>query len=413
MKFLHRLVYTQLRSHLEQPEISLILGPRQAGKTTLLNRIREDLAQKQVPNTYFNLDVIEDFHYFSTQHILLKEIKGRLGEKGVVFFDEIHRLTNAGLFLKGLYDLATPYKFIATGSGSLELKADIVEPMTGRKKIFYCLPLSFTEFVANRMKIAFEHVSDRLDSHPYERERLRSEYLTYGGYPRAVLSKTHQEKIDVLSELYTSYLEKDIQLILKVEKEQSFAALIKILASQVGNIVNRAELANTLGVTEKTIEKYLYLLEKTFVISLVRPFFRNSRKELRKSPKVYFYDLGLLSFAQGILPQPTRSLSGPAFENACFLRLSELSLIEPIRFWRSTSGAEVDFIIISPTNGSLIPIEVKIAPKRGVVGKSLIHFIKKYASKRAFFYSKDTSFQVHKSGIRVTYLPYHHTPPLI
>lgn len=410
MQYLHRFVYNHLQKHLHQPELSLILGPRQAGKTTLTQRLGEELTQKQMAHAYFNLDIIEDFHYFTTQHTLLKEIKQRIGEKGVVFLDEIHRLTNAGLFLKGLYDLRSHYKFIATGSGSLELKSTIIEPLTGRKKIFYCLPLSFTEFVMNRLKTTSEDVVQRLETTPYERERLFNEYLTYGGYPRVVISTTHQEKIDVLSEIYTSYLEKDIQLILKVEKEQSFSMLVKILSSQVGNIINRAELANTLGITEKTVEKYLSLLEKTFVISLVRPFFRNSRKELRKSPKVYFYDLGFLSFAQGILPHIISSVSGPLFENACFLRLAELSLVEPIRFWRSTSGAEVDFILTSPRDGTLIPLEVKTVPKQGVVGKSLIHFIKKYSPKKAYFYAKDASFQIKKSGVPIICLPYHRLP---
>jgi len=412
MNYLTRFVFNQLKKHLEQPEMSLILGPRQAGKTTLLHRLEEELAQKKVPTTYLNLDVIEDFQYFRTQHTLLKEIQQRIGEKGVVFLDEIHRLTNSGLFLKGLYDLKTPYKFIATGSGALELKANIIEPMTGRKKIFYCLPLSFTEFVANQMAIASEDVSARLDANPYAKNRFLSQYLTYGGYPRVILAQTHHEKIDILSELYTSYLEKDIQLILKVEKEQSFSMLVKILASQVGSIINRAELASTLGVTEKTIEKYLLLLEKTFVVSLVRPFFRNSRKELRKSPKVYFYDLGLLHFSQGIRPHINYPVSGPVFENACYLRLLELRLVEPIRFWRSVSGAEVDFILTSSTDGTPLPIEVKLSPRKNTLGKSLFNFLKKYAPHTAYFYTKEATYKTEKFGIPIISVPYHRLLPV-
>ncbi|MBL7159590.1 ATP-binding protein, partial [Candidatus Microgenomates bacterium] len=291
MKFIQRKIYSDLKKHLKKPEISLILGPRQAGKTTLMLKLADELETNKTPNVYFNLDIIEDKQYFKSQHALLDRIEKTIAKKkAVVFIDEIQRLENAGLFLKGLYDLKTDLKFIVSGSGSLELKADIIEPMTGRKKVFYCLPLSFSEFAGYKLDVQFKQISENLDANPYETERLIKEYLTFGGYPRVVLAQTEKEKSDVLQEIYQSYLEKDVQLLLKVEKETAFQALIKLLASQVGSLINKTELSSTLGLTQKTLDKYLYFLEKTFVIYLVRPFFTNVRKELRKSPKVYFSD---------------------------------------------------------------------------------------------------------------------------
>lgn len=411
MKFLQRKVYLELKKHLSQPEISLILGPRQAGKTTIMLKMADDLQREGKPYAYFNLDVVEDKLYFKTQHTLLEQIKKTVGQPpAVVFIDEVHRLENAGLFLKGLYDLRSGHKFIVSGSGSLELKANIIEPMTGRKRIFSCMPLSFTEIAANRLGVGFDQTETALNANPYERQRLIDEYLLYGGYPRVVLVSTHQEKVEILSEIYKSYLERDIQLLLGVEKEQAFEALIKVLANQVGNLINRAELASTLGVAEKTVEKYLYLLEKTFVLSLVRPFFRNARKELTKSPKVYFCDLGFLHLAQGTLSAPQAELEGGFFENACFLRLRELNLLEAIRFWRSRSGAEVDFVILS--EGKPVPIEVKLRGKVGTVGKSLISFFEKYKPEKAFIYTKDTTAQIERYGVQVNYLPFHHLPKL-
>jgi len=412
MQFLERTLYSQLKKHLSQPEISLILGPRQAGKTTLMLKLAEELTRKNQATAFFNLDVLEDKQFFQTQHTLLDRVKQIAGnQKTVVFIDEIHRLEDAGLFLKGLYDLQSPHKFVVSGSGSLELKANVIEPMTGRKKIFSCLPLSFTEFAANRLVADFEKVSAILKTNPHEERRLVNEYLTYGGYPRVVLSPTHQEKVETLTEIYQSYLERDIELLLKVEKTAAFQNLVKLLANQVGGLVNRAQLSSALGVTQRTVTKYISLLEKTFVVALVPPFYKSARRELTRSPKVYFLDLGLLHLAQGRLPLAPTAVEGGLFENACFLRLKELDLLEPPHFWRTKTGAEVDFIISSPRTGEAIPIEVKISQKKAeTVGKGLISFMKKYHPWQTFIYTQEQSEEIEKFGHRIIYLPFSQLP---
>lgn len=411
MQFLKRAVYFELKQHLNKPEISLILGPRQAGKTTIMLKLGEDLKREKRPFIYLNLDVIEDRQYFQTQHTLLDRVEKTLGKKpAVVFIDEIHRLENAGLFLKGLYDLKTPYKFVVSGSGSLELKANIIEPMTGRKRIFNCLPLSFGEFSAHKLKVELNQTEKYLAINPLESQRLMVEYLSYGGYPRVVLASIHQEKIEILSEIYQSYLEKDIQLLLGVEKEEAFNSLVRILGSQIGNIVNRAELSSILGLSERTVEKYLFLLEKTFIIALTRPFFRNARKEIRKSPKVYFLDMGFLRLAQGVISL-TPKIEGGLFENACFLRLNELDLREKPHFWRSISGAEVDFVVSSPQTGESVPIEIKSSfGKKRTLGKSLVSFLDKYKPKKIFIYTKEEESSFKKLGANVSIIPFHCLP---
>lgn len=414
MEFIQRKVYQEIKAHLSKPEITLILGPRQAGKTTLMEKLGDELSQSGKKTAYLNLDIIEQYQYFKTQHLLLDQIKRMIGSStGTIFIDEIQRLENAGLFLKGLYDLKTNYKFVVSGSGSLELKANIVEPMTGRKKDFLCLPLSFTEFAAHQLKTSLNKVVPTLQANPYHRERLMNEYFVYGGYPRVILSQTHQEKLAILSEIFSSYLEKDIQLLLKIEKDLVFRSLVKILADQVGNIVNRAELASTLGVNEKTILKYLDLLEKTFIIILVKPFFRNARKELTKSPKVYFLDLGFLRLAQGLLSDTRQHIRGGTFENACLLRLNELNFLEKPHFWRSAVGAEVDFIINSPKTGEVIPIEVKLSPRKNhSVGKSMLSFIRAYKSQYIYFYTFKYDEKIERWGATIRYLPYYQLPQL-
>ncbi|MBM3209675.1 ATPase, partial [Candidatus Shapirobacteria bacterium] len=145
--FIQRNALDQLKKHLSQKEISLILGPRQSGKTTLILKFKKELEKQGKRTAYYNLDRLEDLELFETQKNLLEKIKFEFGEEKVfVFIDEIQRLKNAGLFLKGLYDYLSPHKYIVTGSGSLELKENIIEPLTGRKKVFYLYPLSFEEF---------------------------------------------------------------------------------------------------------------------------------------------------------------------------------------------------------------------------------------------------------------------------
>ena len=411
MEFIRRKVYFGLKAHLDQPEISLILGPRQSGKTTLMLRLKEELEKQGSACQYFNLDVMEDKQFFQTQHTLLDKIKQTVGrEKAFVFIDEIQRLENAGLFLKGLYDLRTDYKFIVSGSGSLELKANIIEPMTGRKRIFFCLPLSFTEFSAYKLGAEFDKTPEMLKIDPLKTERITKEYLLFGGYPRVVLAATEKEKMEVLSEIFRSYLEKDIQLLLGVEKVEAFELLVRILADQVGNFINRTELASICGINEKTVEKYLFLLEKTFVISLVKPFFKNARKELRKTPKVYFLDLGFLSLAQR--KSLSGELSGGFFENACFVRLKELDILQDIKCWRSSSGAEVDFVVTDSATGEPVPIEVKLAPSKRSLGKSLISFLSQYRPKNAFFYSKEVKGTLERKGTKIIYLPYYELPEI-
>lgn len=422
MTFIHRNVYYQLQKHLQKPQISLVLGPRQAGKTTIIKKLQQDLDNHNQPTVFLNLDIIEDRHFFKSQHTLLDLIEKKVGQKKTyVFIDEISRLKNAGLFLKGLYDLESHHKFIVTGSGSLELKADIIEPLTGRKKVFRCFPLSFTEFAAFKLELSsddslelYQQVTIKLTAQHLLRQRLINEYLTFGGYPQVVLNPTQEDKIEVLREIYSSYLEKDIGLLLKVEKELAFENLTKILSHQVGNLVNKAELASTLGLTIKTIEKYLHLLEKTFVINLATPFYRNARKEIIKSPKVYFTDLGLLHIAQGILPTIEARPPGNVFENACFLRLKELDPLKPPQFWRTKSQAEVDFIISSTSTGQPVPIEVKSAPTKNL-GRSLISFIKKYQPQTAYILfpqgeSSHQYYSINSTKTKIEFMPYHHLP---
>jgi len=382
--FIQRNALDQLKKHLSQKEISLILGPRQSGKTTLILKLKKELEKQGKRTAYYNLDRLEDLELFETQKNLLEKIKFEFGEEKVfVFIDEIQRLKNAGLFLKGLYDYLSPHKYIVTGSGSLELKENIIEPLTGRKKVFYLYPLSFEEFFNYKTGKRLKDFGLFYQFNENETERLLDEYLIFGGYPKVVLAKTTSEKQEVLQEVYSSYLEKDVKALLGVEKDLIYQHLLKYLAGEIGSLFKKSEVSRNLGLNIKTLNRYLSLLEKTFVIKTIRPLYRNPTKELTKTPKVYFLDLGLRNFILGRLSSFfQREDRGKIFENFVFRQILDTQPTFGVWFWRTETGAEVDFVL--QEKGEILPIEAKSSKiKVGTVGKNILAFLTKYRAQKA------------------------------
>ena len=212
-----RKIFSDLKKHLSKREITLITGPRQSGKTTLMEILKEHLDQNGDRTLFLNLDIEWDTPYFQTQAMLIKKVELELGKsKGFVFIDEIQRKENAGLFLKGLYDLKLPYKFIVSGSGSLELKEKIHESLIGRKRLFELTTITFEEFI--NYKTSYKY-TEKLDAFfALEKEKTRQllmEYMNFGGYPRVILETKKKEKLKIIDEIFRSILEKDIAFLLR------------------------------------------------------------------------------------------------------------------------------------------------------------------------------------------------------
>jgi len=203
----------------------MLVGPRQSGKTTILKRLEADLRAAGRQTLWLNLDFEDDFHHVSSQSALLQKMRLELGSgDGVVFIDEIQRKENAGLFLKGLYDQRLPWKFVVSGSGSVELKEKISESLAGRKRLFELSTVSFGEFVDCRTGYSYtDKLRDFFLTEPAKTDQLFREYLMYGGYPRVVLADTHQEKLAVINENFSQLSGKDIVYLLRVERAISSA----------------------------------------------------------------------------------------------------------------------------------------------------------------------------------------------
>jgi len=381
--------------HLAEKEATVIIGPRQVGKTTLLDQIEKYLLQEQKVSGdsifRFNLDVTTDRELFNSQKDVISFIKSRKKEKEKMFFfiDEVQRIENAGSFIKGLYDLNLGVKFILTGSSSLEIKSKIQESLTGRKKIFQVLPLTINEYLQYVDPVLYKIVKSGEDilNIDYDKlEKIVSDFSVFGGYPRVALETNVDNKIAILEELYTSYLDKDIAGFLKIKKINSFNKLVSLLSAQVGNLLNNNKLATEVGVEVKTLNEYLNILENTFVISLIRPFFTNSKKELVKSPKVYFIDNGLRNFALTKFNDlEKRDDKGAVFENLVATEIiKNIKVPNTIHYWRTSQKAEMDFVLRSGS-GKLTAIEVKAKKMEKVMlSRSYYSFLNKYSPEQAF-----------------------------
>ena len=408
---IERKLFSGLVSHLPQKEISIIIGPRQSGKTTLMDMLREHLDKKGERTLYLNLDIEWDRPHFESQSALLRKIELELGkERSYVFIDEIQRKENAGLFLKGLFDLKLPYKFIVSGSGSLELKEKIHESLVGRKRLFELTTIAFDEFIHHKTGYKYKgNLEEFLEIEKDKIHPLLMEYMNFGGYPRVVLASEQKEKIRIIDEIYRSILEKDIAYLLKVNKTEAFSALIKVLSSQVGNLINYSELSSTLNISYQTVKKYLWYSQKTFLLDVILPYARNVRKEITKSPVPYFWDLGLRNYALGIFGHlGSPSECGFIFENLVFLLLREKIRLEAtkLNFWRTKDKAEVDFILERGRN--VVPIEVKYKSlKKQEISRSFRSFIEKYSPDKAYIVNLDYKNTLKINETTLFFLPYY------
>ncbi len=406
-----RKLTNELKKHLQAKEISLIVGPRQAGKTTLMKELMGFLEQQGKKTVFLNLDYESDKIHFSTQNSLINKLNLELGTNpGYVFIDEIQRKENAGLFLKGIYDHDLKHKFIVSGSGSLELKEKIHESLAGRKRQFELSTLSFEEFANHKTSYSYENkLGDFFRIEKEQATALLNEYMNFGGYPRVVLEDKIREKTMLMDEIYRSYIEKDIAYLLKIDKPESFSKMLKLLSSQVSGLLNYSELASNSGLSVPTLNNYLWYAEKTYIINLISPHFTNRLKEITKSPIAYFTDLGMRNYMIGLfgnLQNPTEA--GHVFQNFIHNLLHEKLAFSPatLHYWRTIDKAEVDFVI--KKGETLMPLEVKFSTlKKTEVGRSFHSFIEKYNPPEAIIVNLDLKTEIRIKNTTVKFIPFY------
>ncbi|OGC13423.1 hypothetical protein A3J90_08165 [candidate division WOR-1 bacterium RIFOXYC2_FULL_37_10] len=346
-------IFDRLVKEIENNDILILVGARQTGKTTILKQLQQFLLEefllKNDGGTYFiNL---EDPTYLDllNEHPrnLLKIFPIDIKRKNYIFIDEIQYLKNPTNFLKFIYDdYKENIKLIVSGSSAFYIDEKFKDSLAGRKKIFEIRTLSFHEFLRFKGKENLPVKGNALSiDEQRETSDLYDEYMVWGGYPKVVLSPLN-EKEALLQELVYSYIKKDIYES-RIKQDEMVFKLLKILATQIGGLVNVNELSRTLGVSKTAIDNYLHILQKSYHLALIRPFYKNARKELTKMPKIYFYDTGLMNFLLNDFSMPSvRKNIGILMENAVFRWLLDKNGdVDKIKFWRTIQHNEVDFIV--------------------------------------------------------------------
>lgn len=288
-----------IEEKLFKSKVVILYGPRQVGKTTLVKNILSNFPDKK--SSYFNCEEIEVKQALST--LSSTKIKSFLGDNQLVILDEAQKIQDIGSILKLLVDTFPEIQIIATGSSSFELSNKIQEPLTGRKYEFFLPPIAISE-------LEQEHPKYKLNS-------LLEDFLRYGLYPE-VLSLSNQEKEEKLVDLTSSYLYQDIFSYQSVKNPDQLHQLVQALALQIGQEVSYNELSNKLKLDIETVQRYILLLERAFVIHRLQPFSRNLRKEITSKRKIYFWDLGIRNaLVRSFNPLNLRTDTGHLWENFC------------------------------------------------------------------------------------------------
>jgi len=362
MKIIERAVFSQIIQYLGSDNIIVLHGARQVGKTHILYFLEDYLKKTNKTVLYFDLedvrlksDLDRGVDYFLQ---ILKEKGFDLKSENYVLIDEIQYLKDPSTFLKIIADHHKKIKLIVSGSSSFAIKSKFKDSLVGRTVDFEIFPLSFEEFLRfKNYSIDLKIIKEKVSSLGLqELSELFREYVLYGGYPKIVLEPDLQKKEKYLSQIISTYILRDIGDLGKIRDLEKFNKLVETLASQSGQQLNIAELSNTCRLSRPTLENYLFILENTYIIKLLRPYYKNIRSELFKSPKIYFYDTGIMQILW--LKQMQKEILGSVLETAIFSELVKTNSVNDIFYWRTADGKEIDFIL--KVKEKILPIEVKL-----------------------------------------------------
>jgi len=381
MVYINRELEEEINKYRDTKEIIAVVGARQVGKTTLIEKILEKLKLTGKKINKLSFDDIKVLKLFEEDidNFIERHVKGF----DVLFIDEVHYSKESGKKLKYIYD-SFSIKIFISGSSAAEMSIHSLKYLVGRIFTFVLHPFSFSEFLSAKD----ERLAGIYKKGSYKTEILKElnkylkEFILFGGYPRVVFANSSEEKKKVLKEIYNTYLLKEIKDILGLSNNFHLVNLLKAISLQIGGIINYNEISSITGLSYFDLKRYFNILEKTYICSLVSPFCTNKRIEIAKSPKVYFFDLGFRNVCFDNFSEERPDI-GVMHENLIFSELIKANLAP--KYWRTKSGAEVDFIL--EKDEELIPIEVKSTIEKEKITKSFQSFFEKYKSKRGYILS--------------------------
>ena len=343
-----RILKQEIRKRFFKGKILIITGARQTGKTTLVVELQREFSEDKT--IFFNCDNVTDRERLKDKD--LEFLKQLIGKAELIIIDEAQKVENIGNTLKLLVDYYKNKKqIIVTGSSSINLLDNTQEPLTGRKHVFNLFPLAMEEiYPDNYLKLLKEI----------------NQLLLFGTYPEVVSQSSFAEKKILLQELASSSIYKDILAFQRIKSSDILYNLLKALALQIGCQVSYHELSVQLGIDKNTVQRYVDLLEKSFVVFRLRPFFRNKRKEISKLKKIYFYDVGIRNaIINDFNLLENRSDVGVLWENFIIVERMKYRAYHQIGaeqyFWRSYDKQEID--LIEEKNRKLFGYEMKWSKK--------------------------------------------------
>jgi hypothetical protein len=342
MVIFERSIEPYIQSRLFKGRAVLIFGPRQAGKTTLAKKVLEPFGDA---GAYFNCELATvRKHFVPGEPAMLREL---VGGKKIVVFDEAQTIEDIGVILKVFLDTYPEVQVIATGSSSFALANRVNEPLTGRAFECTLFPLSLTEIRKAYPALGMSELH---------------EYLRLGTYPAVVAAEGASLREDILKNIATNYLYQDVFTFESVKNPRVFESLVQLLALQAGSLVSINELSRELGISRPTVNKYLRLLEQSYVVTVMQPFSRNPRNEIKKAFKVFFVDVGVRNAViDNVRAVSERADRGALFENFFVNERIKKGALEPfgpsLMFWRNRAGLEID--VVEESGGRIEAYECK------------------------------------------------------
>ena len=364
-----RKIYKKLIGLINDRKISLLIGARQVGKTTILKTLFNKLS-KSNNCLFLDLDILSNYEKISTFDNLLNLLKlngyqENKKEFFYLFLDEFQRYPGVVNIMKNCYDNLENVKIFASGSSSLTIKNQVQESLAGRKVINEIYPLDFEEFLLFKneekllkdlkkiRKLEGDDLTVLLKQYRY----LLEQFMIFGGYPEVVLKVTKEEKISVITSIFDLYVKKDLVEYLNINKILNVKRLIEFLAINNGQKIKYEEVSKVSSLGFNEIKVYIDILTETYLINSIRPFFKNKNKELVKIPKIYFIDNGVRNyFINNFNDLRLRNDSGFLFEGFIISELLKRNQ-KNIKFWQDKNFNEVDLIL--EKEGKVIPIEIK------------------------------------------------------
>ena len=385
-----RQIYKKLEGQVNNNKVTILIGPRQVGKTTLMKQLYVKF-KENTPCLYLDLDIYSNYEKISSYENCINTLKlngydKKSNKKFILFLDEFQRYPDIGMVMKNIVDNDPGVKIYASGSSSLSIRNKIQESLAGRKRIINIYPLSFKEYLhfierddlITKIDRLSDVKSDSLLNLIPELYQMLNHFLIFGGYPEVVL--THDsEKKEVLDSIFDLYVKKDLVDFLKIDKIKSAKTLINYLAINHGQQISFNSLSQVVGLDDKTAKNYVEILKETFLIKINTPWYTNKNKEIVKIPKIYFIDNGVRNyFINNFNDTNLRDDTSFLLESFVISELLKMGFSDNIiKFWRTNNKQEVDFILECGTKIKAVEIKYKKSVKKSDL-RGLKNFIAKY-----------------------------------